>query len=456
MIKNILFDFDSVILDSMQIRDYGFKEIFKEFDKEVVEKLIDYHNHNGGLSRYVKIRYFYKELLGQNISDKKVQELAQKFSGIMKKELLNKKYVIEEIVNFIEYNHKKYNLHIVSGFDGEELKYLCKEVGIKPFFLSIEGSPTSKNDLVTYVLQKNSYLRNETILIGDSINAYEATKINNIDFYGFNNVELRDVSKTYIDSFKDTLFLDYGVGENSTSKENKTFYKINNTKKIDYLLYLDSRGLTIDEDNFENTYMFQYIQKLKMNNKTFIAVSRPKNLVTFATLLNFLSLNTNFLFKRLITNVGFVDYTPKKEIFVQDMISQASHLYSENFDLEKLSVYKMSMNEDNLYSLNYSKSHIEFIRKYLMLYKFEKIYLINTPIINHNIDISRKRPSEFFDKIRETNILIDKITDNIDSFFKVDISEIFSYSPKSFSYDAVHYTLLGHNLIKEKLLIEDI
>jgi HAD superfamily hydrolase (TIGR01549 family) len=202
MIKNILFDFDGVILDSMPVRDFGFREIFKEFDKELVEKLIEYNNLNGGLSRYVKIRYFYEELLGEYISEEKVQELAQKFSEIMRKELANKKYMIEETVKFIEDNYKKYNLHIVSGSDGNELRYLCKELEIDKFFRSIDGSPTPKNNLVSNVLVKNNYLVNETILIGDSINDYEAAKVNNIDFYGYNNVSLISVSEKYLKNYK--------------------------------------------------------------------------------------------------------------------------------------------------------------------------------------------------------------------------------------------------------------
>ena len=57
--KNILWDFDGVILDSMKIRDEGFYEIFKSHPSDLVEKLMDFHHQNGGLSRYVKIRDFY-------------------------------------------------------------------------------------------------------------------------------------------------------------------------------------------------------------------------------------------------------------------------------------------------------------------------------------------------------------------------------------------------------------
>ncbi|MCT7599787.1 hypothetical protein [Aliarcobacter butzleri] len=40
MIKTIFWDFDGVILHSMPIRDYGFREIFKEFDKELLHNKI--------------------------------------------------------------------------------------------------------------------------------------------------------------------------------------------------------------------------------------------------------------------------------------------------------------------------------------------------------------------------------------------------------------------------------
>lgn len=41
MISNILWDFDGVIIDSLTIRDYGFREIFRSFDNEDIEKLIN-------------------------------------------------------------------------------------------------------------------------------------------------------------------------------------------------------------------------------------------------------------------------------------------------------------------------------------------------------------------------------------------------------------------------------
>jgi HAD superfamily hydrolase (TIGR01549 family) len=205
MIKNILFDFDGVILDSMPIRDYGFKKIFEDFDDDLVNKLLEYHNQNGGLSRYVKIKYFYNKLLKQEILEEKIINYADNFSKIMKRELVDKRYLIADTLKFIKENYEKYNLHIVSGSDEKELKYLCRELGIDSFFQSINGSPTHKNKLVEDVLVINKYMESETILIGDSINDYEAAKTNNLNFYGFNNDNLVGVSKKYIENYKELI-----------------------------------------------------------------------------------------------------------------------------------------------------------------------------------------------------------------------------------------------------------
>ncbi len=200
-IKNILWDFDGVILDSMAVRDYGFRAIFNDFDETKVERLIQFHKNNGGLSRYVKIRHFFEVILGEKISEKVVLQYANTFSTLMKERLCDKNNLIKETIDFIERHHKGYRFHIVSGSDGEELRYLCNCLKIDHFFFTIEGSPTPKNELVKDILFKNSYETENTCLIGDSINDYEAALVNNISFYGYNSNILKEKCENYINSF---------------------------------------------------------------------------------------------------------------------------------------------------------------------------------------------------------------------------------------------------------------
>ena len=54
MIKNILWDFDGVILNSMKIKGDGFVELFQDYDKKLINQLEKYHYNNGGISRFEK------------------------------------------------------------------------------------------------------------------------------------------------------------------------------------------------------------------------------------------------------------------------------------------------------------------------------------------------------------------------------------------------------------------
>jgi len=202
VIRVVLWDFDGVIIDSMAVRDQGFRQIFNCYPTGMVEDLIRYHRQNAGLSRFHKIRYFYTHILGKEITDEKVYDYAEQFSQTMRKILINHQYLIGETIAYIEKNHTHYQFHIVSGSEEKELNYLCQELGIDQYFKTIEGSPTPKKQLVENILKVYGYDRSESILIGDSINDYEAAVENGISFYGYNNPELKVVAERYIDTFR--------------------------------------------------------------------------------------------------------------------------------------------------------------------------------------------------------------------------------------------------------------
>lgn len=203
MIKNIIFDFDGVILDSVPVKTEAFRMLFEDYDIDLIEKLIQYHELNGGISRYVKIKYFFTELLKSDISQEQILEYANEYSQLTKIELINSKYIIDETLSFIKENFQQYNMYIASGADENDLTYICNQQGISDYFHSISGSPKEKSQIVKEIIEKNSYQLDETILIGDSINDYEAASKNGITFYGYNNISLKE-KDLYIKSF-DTI-----------------------------------------------------------------------------------------------------------------------------------------------------------------------------------------------------------------------------------------------------------
>ena len=199
---NIFFDFDGVILDSLDIKEVGFREIFSNYQKTEIEELIKFHRKNLGKSRFIKIKFFYNKILKKKISEKKIKNYSNFFSKIMKKNLNNKSRLIKDSVWFIKKKYKKNNLYIVSGTEQKELRWLCKSLRINKYFQEIDGSPESKQHLIMNIMKKHSLLKSNSIMIGDSVNDYEAAKYNNIKFYGFNNYELCKKNYNYVSSLK--------------------------------------------------------------------------------------------------------------------------------------------------------------------------------------------------------------------------------------------------------------
>jgi phosphoglycolate phosphatase-like HAD superfamily hydrolase len=186
-IKTIFWDFDGVILNSNEVRSQGFAEVLKDFPIEQVNQLMKFHNENGGLSRYVKFRYFFEEVRKEILTDQKLKFYNDSFSKIMRESLIDSKLLILETNNFIKKNYLKFQMHIVSGSDEVELNFLCEKLGIARYFISINGSPTPKTKLVFDLISKQNYEKSKCLLIGDSINDWEAAKHNNIKFMAYNS-----------------------------------------------------------------------------------------------------------------------------------------------------------------------------------------------------------------------------------------------------------------------------
>lgn len=199
--KVILWDFDGVIMDSMPIRDLGFEKTLSDYPNNQVEELLDFHRKNGGLSRYVKFRYFFENIRKETVIERQIADLAQRFSEIMLSLLINEKLLINDSIKFIKNNSENFKFHIVSGSDGIELNKICSGLDLDKFFITIQGSPTPKKQLVRDLLSFYSYDKTDVCLIGDSGNDQEAAEYNQISFFGYNNEKLKGDSSNYINQF---------------------------------------------------------------------------------------------------------------------------------------------------------------------------------------------------------------------------------------------------------------
>ena len=70
---------------------------------------------------------------------------------------------------------------------------------IAKYFKGIHGSPKPKKLWLEELLDTHQYSPSNCLMIGDSINDYEAAKRNNIPFMAYNNLKLEEYSEILLD-----------------------------------------------------------------------------------------------------------------------------------------------------------------------------------------------------------------------------------------------------------------
>lgn len=174
MLKVIIFDFDGVIIESMDIKTNAFKELFKEFP-EHLEEIVEYHLKNGGVSRYKKFSYIYSNILKQPLTEKKLEQLGEAFSNRVLQEMLKCPFV-KGAREFMEEYSKKVKLFIASGTPEEELQYIVFARGLSYYFKGVYGTPARKSEIIQGILKNELVKKNEALFVGDSTTDYEAAR----------------------------------------------------------------------------------------------------------------------------------------------------------------------------------------------------------------------------------------------------------------------------------------
>ena len=178
---NIIFDFDGVILDSNNVKTIAFKNISKRFGEWESEELVSYHLKNGGVSRFIKIKWFVENILKTKNKDL-IENLIVEYGDQVSKSLESCQFR----TNLFELKKKLRGTlwSIASGGKQDEIINLLAQKSLLDIFdQGVYGSPTPKMEIVKKVVSnKLPNKKNKYILIGDSLYDYECAKENGIKF----------------------------------------------------------------------------------------------------------------------------------------------------------------------------------------------------------------------------------------------------------------------------------
>ena len=163
----IVFDFDGVILESADIKSRAFVETFSEFPEHSAD-ILAHHLANAGVPRYDKFRHIYGKILRRPLTDRIMNDMDRRFSGIVRAAIDACPYV-PGIVEFIERRYREIPLYVASGTPDAELSGIVARRGLGRYFRLVCGSPRRKTELLAGILSAAGCPASRALMIGDGV-----------------------------------------------------------------------------------------------------------------------------------------------------------------------------------------------------------------------------------------------------------------------------------------------
>lgn len=181
MIRAVVFDFDGVLVESVDTKTKAYASLFEDEGEAVVRKVVEYHLEHGGVSRFEKFKYIYREILRSPLTEEKFNSLCNDFSKIVVDEVVNARWV-EGAREFLENNKNTYQFFVVSGTPDEELKSIVRRRGMGPLFEAVFGSPKTKDQLLNELMDFYDLKCKEMVFVGDAVTDQQAAESTGIPF----------------------------------------------------------------------------------------------------------------------------------------------------------------------------------------------------------------------------------------------------------------------------------
>ena len=181
MIKAVIFDFDGVIVESVDIKTKAFANLFRPEGKDVAGKVVAYHVRHGGTSRFEKFKYIYRKILKRRLTPATFSILCNRFSALVTDAGVEAPFV-KGADEFLNKNLNKYRFFVASATPQNEIDVIVRRRRMGRYFKKVFGSPMTKTDIVKTILSRERLLPSEVVFVGDALSDYRAARATKVHF----------------------------------------------------------------------------------------------------------------------------------------------------------------------------------------------------------------------------------------------------------------------------------
>jgi phosphoglycolate phosphatase-like HAD superfamily hydrolase len=176
----IFWDFDGVIKESSAIKSLAFEEMFSKYGNEVLEKVVEHHQLNGGISREVKIPLYFSKFVGFSLTSQETEDRCLEYSKMVVQKVIDAPWVTG-VLDYLKSNSYHQRFVLITGTPYMEIIEILTALDIIDCFQTIYGSPTSKIKALEQEIQSDTEV-NDCLFIGDSPTDYESANAYDIPF----------------------------------------------------------------------------------------------------------------------------------------------------------------------------------------------------------------------------------------------------------------------------------
>jgi len=179
----LFFDFDGVLVDSVEVKTRAFGRLFEPFGQEVMEKVVDHHRRHSGVTRVDKFRHYYREFLRKPLAEEELAELCRRFAQL----------VVDEVVAAPEIPGAEAFLQavvghlpcfVVSAAPESEVREIVQRRGWSQYFREVRGAPRSKRENLEILVGQYSLNPQHCWFFGDAESDYRAAQVCGVHFLG--------------------------------------------------------------------------------------------------------------------------------------------------------------------------------------------------------------------------------------------------------------------------------